>query len=118
ALIHLASPHPITMAWKSHYVGHLRALNNNLLDTYQLKSQNALLNAAIERIEFKNGRYTVFVTYTHTVGEQESLHYDRVIVCTGFRFDASLFDETCRPRLALNNRFPAQTSVWESTNVQ
>jgi hypothetical protein len=118
AVLHLASPHPITMAWKSHYVGHLRAVNNNFLDTYQLKSQNAILDATVERIEYQNGRYTVLVSYAHAAGEQESLHYDRVIACTGFHFDASLFDKTCRPRLAINNRFPEQTSAWESTNVQ
>src|SRR5690606_20524337 len=43
AVIHVAGPGPVHMAWRSHYVGHLRAVNNNLLDTYQLKSQNALL---------------------------------------------------------------------------
>jgi len=41
----------LRMAWRSHYVGHLRAVNNNLLDTYQLKSQNALLDGTVERIE-------------------------------------------------------------------
>jgi thioredoxin reductase len=118
ALIHLASPHPITMAWKSHYVGHLRAVNNNLLDTYQLKSQNAIVDATVERIEYTHGQYTVSFNCTHASGEQESLRYDRVIVCTGFRFDASLFAATCRPRLAISHRFPEQTSAWESTNVQ
>ena len=38
AVIHVAGPSSIRMAWRSHYVGHLRAVNNNLLDTYQLKS--------------------------------------------------------------------------------
>jgi len=118
ALIHLVSPHPITMAWKSHYVGHLRAVNNNFLDTYQLKSQNAIVDATLERIEYIHGQYHVSFGCTHASGEREELRYDRVIVCTGFRFDASLFDETCRPRLAINKRFPAQTSAWESTNVQ
>jgi len=41
------------------YVGHLRALNNNLLDTYQLKSQNALLDGNIERIDRRGDRYIV-----------------------------------------------------------
>jgi hypothetical protein len=41
AVIHVAGPHSIRMAWRTHYVGHLRAVNNNFLDTYQLKSQNA-----------------------------------------------------------------------------
>ena len=29
-------------AWQTHYVGDLRAINNNVLDTYQLKSQTAI----------------------------------------------------------------------------
>jgi thioredoxin reductase len=118
ALIHIASPNPVKMAWKSHFVGHLRAVNNNVLDTYQLKSQNALLDANIERIERRDGKYVVSVSYVHANGDQEELIYDRVIICTGWRFDDSIFDETCRPALAINNRFPAQTSAWESTNVK
>jgi thioredoxin reductase len=117
ALIHVASPNPITMAWRSHFVGHLRAVNNSFLDTYQLKSQNAVLDASIDRIERRDGRYVVFVRYTHAHGETEELVYDRVIVCTGFRFDDTIFDATCRPRLVINDRLPAQTSEWESTNV-
>ena len=117
ASIHLASPHPVQMAWQTHYPGHLRAVNNNLLDTYQLKAQNAILDASIARIDYHEGVYTVIVNYTHAAGEQEVLQYDRVIVCTGFRFDASIFDTACRPRLTLHNRLPEQTCTWESTNV-
>ena len=117
AQIHLASPHPLTMAWRSHFVGNLRAVNNNFLDTYQLKSQNAVLNAHIDRIERRDGRFVVTVTYTHANGEVEGLVYDRVILCTGFRFDDTIFDAGCRPEMTLNGRFPTQTSAWESTNV-
>ncbi|MDY6781981.1 MAG: NAD(P)-binding domain-containing protein [Cyanobacteriota bacterium] len=118
ALIHIASPTPISMAWKTKYVGHLRAVNNNFLDTYQLKSQNAVIDAAIQKIERKDGRFVVSFSYSHANGEQEKLVYDRVIVCTGFRFDDSIFDESCKPELTINDRFPAQTSEWESTNVK
>src|SRR5262249_16809428 len=45
AVIHVCSPETLNLAWKTHYVGHLRAVNNNFLDTYQLKSQNAVLDA-------------------------------------------------------------------------
>ena len=118
ANIHLASPHSVHFAWKTHFVGHLRAVNNNFVDTYQLKSQNAILDCRIDRIVKKpDGTYRVSVTYNHAYGEQEDLEYDRVILCTGFRFDASLFDEPCKPELAINDRFPRQTSEWESTNV-
>src|SRR5262249_27064891 len=48
---------------------------------------------------------------------KRDLRYDRIIVCTGFRFDASIFDPACRPELVFRGRFPAQTCEWESTNV-
>jgi thioredoxin reductase len=117
ALIHVASPHPLKLAWKTHFVGHLRAVNNNFLDTYQLKTQNAVIDATVENIERQGDQYAVSFHYSHAHGETEVVYYDRVIVCTGFQFDATIFDETCRPDLTINDRFPAQTSAWESVNV-
>lgn len=118
SLIHVVSPTPIKMAWRTKYVGHLRAVNNNFLDTYQLKSQNGILDAEIVKIEQQDEKFEVTFNYTHANNEQEMLVYDRVIVCTGFQFDHSIFDETCRPMLTINDRFPAQTSEWESVNIQ
>ncbi len=118
SLIHIASPNPVQMAWKTKYVGHLRAVNNNLLDTYQLKSQNAIADAAISKIKRQDDRLVVSFVYTHACEEEEDVIYDRVILCTGFKFDDSLFDSSCKPNLVINNRFPAQTSEWESTNVK
>lgn len=118
AVIHLASPNTIKMAWRSHYVGHLRAVNNDILDTYQLKSQNGIIDAKIDRIRHRDGKYAVQVSYTHASGEVEELTYDRVIVCTGFQFDSSMFDRMCKPTLAIDGRFPDQTCEWESTNVK
>lgn len=117
ALIHVASPNPVKLAWKTHYVGHLRAVNNNFLDTYQLKTQNAVLDCTIERFERREGQIVAHVRYSHAHGETEELVYDRVILCTGFRFDASIFAPECRPELVINDRFPAQTPEWESVNV-
>jgi thioredoxin reductase len=117
AVIHVAGPSSIRMAWKSHYVGHLRAVNNNLLDTYQLKSQNALLDGSVERIERRDGGYVVTVSFARANEVKKDLTYDRVIVCTGFRFDSSLFADDCRPALVYNDRFPALTPEWESANV-
>lgn len=117
AVIHVAGPSSIRMAWKSHYVGHLRAVNNNLLDTYQLKSQNALIDGTIDRIERRDGSYVVTTRFVRSNEATKELRYDRVIVCTGFRFDASIFDDACRPALALRDRFPAQTAEWASVNI-
>ncbi|WP_431914062.1 NAD(P)-binding domain-containing protein [Nonomuraea jabiensis] len=118
AVIHVAGPHSIRMAWQSHYVGHLRAVNNNFLDSYQLKSQNTVLDGTVESIERRDdGRYRVMFRYARTVEALRELFYDRVIVCTGFRFDASVFDDGCRPALVINDRFPEQTPAYESVNV-
>jgi thioredoxin reductase len=118
AVIHLASPNTLMLAWRTHYVGHLRAVNNDVLDTYQLKSQNGIIDATIDRIDRRDDKYTVRLSYTHADGEVEELTYDRVIVCTGFRFDNSIFDQSCNPVLAIGGRFPDQTCEWESTNVR
>jgi thioredoxin reductase len=117
AVIHVAGPNSIRFAWRTHYVGHLRAVNNNLLDTYQLKSQNALLDGNVERIERNADSYVVTVSFSRANEVRRNLRYDRVIVCTGFRFDPSIFADGCKPALTIKDRFPAQTSEWESTNV-
>ncbi|MFF3504992.1 NAD(P)-binding domain-containing protein [Streptomyces sp. NPDC003247] len=118
AVIHVAGPHSLRMAWKTHFVGHLRAVNNNFLDSYQLKSQNAVLDGTVESVEkTDDGRFRVVFRYARTTERLRELHYDRIIVCTGFRFDADVFDETCRPALVIDERFPEQTSAFESVNV-
>jgi thioredoxin reductase len=118
ALIHIASPTPVKMAWETKFVGHLRAINNNFLDTYQLKLQNAVLDATVKRIERRDGKYAVSVSYTHAGGEEEELIYDRVLLCTGWRFDDSIFEANCKPALVINDKLPAQTFEWESVNVK
>lgn len=119
AVIHLISPSVLNFAWKTHYVGHLRAVNNNLLDTYQLKSQNALINGDIEEIiRDENGRYTVRINYSKVKGgETEDIMYDRIIICAGFKMDASIFGEGCQPKLMIKDKFPQLNSRWESVNV-
>ncbi|XP_071774619.1 FAD-dependent oxidoreductase domain-containing protein 2 [Centroberyx gerrardi] len=48
--VHLYSPSPVRLAWQTHYVGDLRAVNNELLDTYQLKSLDGLVEGGLEDI--------------------------------------------------------------------
>lgn len=118
ALIHIAGPRPVRMAWSSHFVGHLRAVNNTIIDTYQLKSQNALLDAHCDRIVMQGDQYVASFRYVRAIGEVQDIVYDRVINCTGFCFDPSMFAPAIAPALTINDRFPAQTSSWESTNVK
>lgn len=117
SVIHMVSPCPIDFAWKTHYVGDLRAVNNNFLDTYQLKSQNAILDAETRRIrKQQDGTYAALFEYKHAEGEVEELIYDRVICCTGFRFDDSAFGESAKPELTIFDKFPSLSCEWESTN--
>lgn len=118
SMIHVSSPNPLKMAWTTHYVGHLRAVNNNFLDTYQLKSQNGVLDANIESIEKKDGVYSVIFKYAHAECETETICYDEVLACTGFKFDTNMFDEKCMPEICPNGRFPMQTNEWESKNIK
>ena len=117
AVVHVGGPGSLRLAWRTHFVGHLRAANNNILDAYQLKLQHAILDGDIRKIERDGDGYIVTFAFSRAEEVIKELRYDRVICCTGFRFDASIFDESCRPELTINDRFPAQTSSWESVNV-
>ena len=117
AVIHVAGPSPVRFAWRTHYVGHLRAVNNNMLDSYQLKSQNAVLDGSIVGIEHDGASYRVTFSFSRAGEVKKDLQYDRVILCTGFRFDHSIFADDCRPELVVHDRFPAQTAEWESVNI-
>lgn len=118
AIIHVISPNTVRFAWQTHYVGDLRAVNNNFLDTYQLKSQNALIDANIHSIKKGDEKYYVSVSYAHAAGEQEVLVYDKIINCTGFKFMDNFFDDAIRPTLCAKQKFPVQTHEWESKNVK
>ncbi len=115
--IHILSPHSLKLAWATHFVGNLRAVNNNFLDTYQLKSQNTVIDASINWIEKDEQGYRVNISYAHAMGQTATIRYDRVIFCTGFRMDTSIFDESTEPELMYMDKLPSQTVEWESTNV-
>ncbi|WP_344858666.1 NAD(P)-binding domain-containing protein [Amycolatopsis ultiminotia] len=117
AVLHVAGPRPVKLAWRTHFVGHLRAYNAGVLDMYQLKLQHAILDGDVREITKSDDGYHVKFAFFRADEVIKELRYDRVIACTGFRFDASIFDEECRPEMAINGRFPAQTSSWESVNV-
>lgn len=116
AALHLVSPNPVKMAWRTRFVGDLRAVNDDLLDTYGLKLQNTVLDANVEEIRRRSGGLNVRLQYTRAQGQRVELEVDRVVRCTGFRFDTSIFKELA-PELVHDGRFPALTSRWESPNV-
>ena len=118
AVIHVAGPGSMQLAWRTHYVGHLRAVNNNFLDTYQLKSQNAILDGTVRSIaRDEDGLFTVRFSFSRANETVKELRYHRVLSCTGFRFDAEIFDDGCRPALVHKDRFPKITSAYEAEGV-
>ena len=117
AAIHILSPESVKFAWQTHFVGNLRAVNNNFLDTYQLKSQNTVIDADIVKVEKEGEQCIVHISYCHAKGQTAVIPYDHVILCTGFRMDDSIFDDSCRPELMHHGKVPSQTVEWESKNV-
>jgi hypothetical protein len=76
-----------------------RAINNQLLDTYQLKSLDALVEIDLMehelhrrtsdgRIQLKRRKSEMIITGQE---RQETTIYDRVIRCLGFKFDNSIW---------------------------
>ncbi|XP_028841516.1 FAD-dependent oxidoreductase domain-containing protein 2 [Denticeps clupeoides] len=125
--VHLYSPNPVRLAWQTHYVGDLRAVNNEVLDTYQLKSLDGLVEGRLEDIAIvrreggrrKAKRGQLYLTLTELLNEgarngssnvsAQSLPgfhsdnfslrqpYNRVIRCLGFHFNFSIFDSSACP---------------------
>jgi len=116
AVIHVAGPSELRFAWRTHFIGNLRAVNTNFLDTYQLKAQNMVLDGEILGIERRDGAFDVTLRYVRR-DKTVTLTYDRVIACTGFRLDDSIFADGTRPELTIRDRLPALTAEWESVNV-
>jgi len=96
-----------------------RAVNNDLLDTYQLKSLDAVLEVPVEKLKFRRigDKYFVYVdgvklsySSTSNVTDRDSVTfgattvdydnfplrepYDRIIRCLGFKFNESLFSQS------------------------
>lgn len=117
AAIHVMSPNPLKFAWNTHFVGHVRAVNMQFIDTYQLKSQNAVVDASPMRIEKDGDTYVVHAKMTAAEGHELVLRYDHVICCTGFRYDGSILDEDIRPNLRHFDKFPEMTPQWEATST-
>ena len=88
----------------------------DFLDTYQLKARNMVLDGEILGIEKRDGAYDVTLRYVRR-DKTVTLTYDRVIACTGFRLDDSVFAAGTRPELTIRGRLPALTAEWESVNV-
>ncbi|MEV7970195.1 NAD(P)-binding domain-containing protein [Sphaerisporangium sp. NPDC088356] len=118
AIIHLASPSPVRLAWTSKHPGHVRGQYGALLDSYWFKTLHGVLECRVDRIWREGDRYKAAITYTLADGEQAVLEYDTVLRCTGFTMNTGLFDASCMPELAPNGRLPAIRPDFQSANVE
>ncbi|KAK7087884.1 FAD-dependent oxidoreductase domain-containing protein 2-like [Littorina saxatilis] len=93
--IHMVSRSRARLSWQTHYVGDLRAVNNGLLDTYQLKSLDGLLENNIEHETLwktEDGKlWLAGDVYNKSDNFAARDPYDKVIRCLGFKFDTSIF---------------------------
>ncbi|XP_066115481.1 FAD-dependent oxidoreductase domain-containing protein 2 isoform X2 [Saccopteryx bilineata] len=113
--IHMLSRSRVRLSWATHYVGDLRAVNNGLLDTYQLKSLDGLLESDLMDLaivkDHENKFHITLKFYLEesnqsadaiTLPQDDSdnfamrVAYDRVIRCLGWNFDFSIFNKSLR----------------------
>lgn len=110
-LIHMVGRSRVRLSWATHYVGDLRAVNNQLLDTYQLKSLDGVVEASISEVKIvknkKDGKLHLAMKEEDedSPDPQEIIDfdnfamrepYDRIIRCLGFKFDEEIFNQSMK----------------------
>ncbi|XP_069766057.1 FAD-dependent oxidoreductase domain-containing protein 2 [Narcine bancroftii] len=141
--IHAVSRSRIRLAWATHYVGDIRAVNNALLDTYQLKSLDGLLEGDMENIviiQDNKGKLHLRLKYhfnknnsqdmSSNINDQSLLSegvdnlavrlpYDRIIRCLGWKFDFSIFSNMSKPRSGRGrlSKYPLVKATYEAENL-
>ncbi|XP_027729225.1 FAD-dependent oxidoreductase domain-containing protein 2 [Vombatus ursinus] len=139
--IHMVGRSRIRLSWATHYVGDLRAVNNGLLDTYQLKSLDGLLETDLKDLAIvkdSKGRLRitlpVFMDRASKNAPAEAVSlpqdevdnfamrvpYDRVIRCLGFTFNFSIFNGTLglAPGKGQKKKYPLIKASYESKRTR
>ncbi|XP_043931265.1 FAD-dependent oxidoreductase domain-containing protein 2 [Protopterus annectens] len=139
--IHMVSRSRVRLSWSTHYVGDVRAVNDGLLDNYQLKSLDGLFEGEIEdmavvrdkagklHLTFQqflqkhnislNGTDDIPFPQDDTDNFAVREPYDRIIRCLGWKFDFSIFGNGTRPLSAkgLRNKYPQIKMNYESVTT-
>lgn len=125
-VVHMVGRSRVRLSWSTHYVGDLRAVNNGLLDTYQLKSLDGVLEAGLEEVKIvkQNGKLhlqfkedeedPVFSLDNFALRDP----YDKVIRCLGFTFDKSIFNNktVITPGRGRAKKYPKINYNYESVD--
>ncbi|XP_077526357.1 FAD-dependent oxidoreductase domain-containing protein 2-like [Haemaphysalis longicornis] len=121
--VHLLASSPPRFAWSTHYVGDLRAVNNEILDHYQLKSLDGILEAnlnILRLVRTPSGRLALHLrndsSSTYAPPEEE---YDVVVRCLGFTYDDRMFAPCTKPERDADRKrkFPLIKRDYESASV-
>ncbi|XP_064633746.1 FAD-dependent oxidoreductase domain-containing protein 2-like [Lineus longissimus] len=125
-LIHMLGRTRVRLSWATHYVGDLRAVNNALLDTYQLKSLDGVLETPIEQMKIikKGDKLYAFPLEVETNSDNYDNYamreaYDVVIRCLGFHFDHSIFHNMSMPKFGKGRKkkYPLINHNYESADM-
>ncbi|XP_023415718.2 FAD-dependent oxidoreductase domain-containing protein 2 [Loxodonta africana] len=133
--IHMLSRSRVRLSWATHYVGDLRAINNGLLDTYQLKSLDGLLESDLEDLAIvkdREGKLHITLKFLTEEANQSTeaitlpqddndnfalrVAYDRVIGCLGWNFNFSIFNSSLRLSSGgtFSKKYPLIKASYES----
>ncbi|XP_077998276.1 FAD-dependent oxidoreductase domain-containing protein 2-like [Glandiceps talaboti] len=123
SLLHIFGDRKLKHAWNTHFVGDLRAVNNTVLDMYQLKSLHTYLTMKLTSVDkLPDGKLLCVFDDVITHWRDAQGHfflkpppYDHVICCTGFKYvDTTLFADDIKPDTKTDGKFPVLSTTWES----
>ena len=106
-------------AMSSHYSGDIRSIYLPFLDTFHLKSLNAIDKSDRKNSGNKitqttnNGKYILSHKKNDFYQNYSNINYDTVIFCTGWKFDTSIYKFEID---MFNYKLPRINNNYESTN--
>jgi hypothetical protein len=114
--------HKKKWAMVSHYSGDIRSVYLPYMDTFLLKSLNALDELAIRPIHIEKNENNKYITIVKTHEDKGHMHYpvdennifDEVILCTGWKFNKSIFKFPIE--MMRNDKHPALGINYGSIN--
>lgn len=127
-IVHMYTHSDIKMAWDTHFVGDLRAVNNGIIDMFHLKSLHAVAsNAHIEKVTKVKGpqgqdmlKMNFNIDLPHWSPPSQGAFdatYDKIIFATGWKYiQPEIFEEDCVPAThGPQGKFPVLSESWESS---
>lgn len=98
----------------SHYAGDIRSVYYPFFDTFYLKSLNAIDTAQNTLyIHDYEDKFILKHEHGNYYANKNSCIFDKIILCTGWKIDTSLFKFDVK---LTNENFPALNALYESSN--